>query len=219
MPRKFKLTRLELKRQRDSLARYERYLPMLKLKQQQLQIMLRKVDLERRRAADEAAAARAAFEAYSAVLADLAGLDVAALARPAEVRTSTANVAGLRLPIFEGVSFAPAEYSLFATPPWVDRALADLRDLNRRQAELDVLDRQHALLGRELTRVIQRVNLFEKIMIPQCRDAIRVIRIALGDEMTAAVVRAKIAKGKLDEAAEAPDEHLPPTPVPVGGAA
>ena len=48
-----------------------------------------------------------------------------------------------------------------------------------------------------MARVIQRVNLFEKIMIPQDRDAIRRIRIKLGDEMAAAVGRAKIAKGKL----------------------
>ena len=36
-------------------------------------------------------------------------------------------------------------------------------------------------------------------MIPNSREAIRIIRIALGDEMTAAVGRAKIAKGKLAE--------------------
>ncbi|MCX5669743.1 MAG: hypothetical protein NTU94_00260, partial [Planctomycetota bacterium] len=46
---------------------------------------------------------------------------------------------------------------------------------------------------------IQRVNLFEKIKIPEAREAIRVIRIRLGDEMTAAVGRAKIAKAKFGE--------------------
>ncbi len=34
-------------------------------------------------------------------------------------------------------------------------------------------------------------------MIPQATNAIRIIRIRLGDEMTAAVGRAKIAKSKL----------------------
>jgi vacuolar-type H+-ATPase subunit D/Vma8 len=35
------------------------------------------------------------------------------------------------------------------------------------------------------------------VKIPENREAIRRIRIHLGDEMTAAVGRAKIAKGKL----------------------
>jgi V/A-type H+-transporting ATPase subunit D len=103
------------------------------------------------------------------------------------------------VPVFEGIEFATPSYSLFSTPAWVDRALADLRDVNRRQAELDVLREQYSRLRRELTKIIQRVNLFEKIKIPEAGEAIRRIRIHLGDEMTAAVGRAKIAKGKIGE--------------------
>ena len=99
--------------------------------------------------------------------------------------------------MFEDVEFPAARYSLFGTPAWVDQTLADLRQQSRRQAEYDVVREVEALLQGELARVIQRVNLFEKIMIPQDREAIRRIRIKLGDEMAAAVGRAKIAKGKL----------------------
>jgi len=203
--RKIKRTRLELKRQRDALRRFERYLPLLKLKQQQLQVGLNKLQARRRKARAAVEQAREAFDRYRDVLADTAGVDVEALARPEEVKTSTANVAGVNVPVFEGVTFPAVTYSLFATPAWVDRTLADLRELTRRRTEMGVLDRQDALIRHELTRVIQRVNLFEKIKIPACRENIRVIRIALGDEMTAAVVRAKIAKAKLAEV-----EHGPP---------
>ena len=48
---------------------------------------------------------------------------------------------------------------------------------------------------------MQRVNLFEKVMIPNTQDNIRRIRIALGDQMTAGVARAKIAKAKLEQKA------------------
>ena len=99
-------------------------------------------------------------------------------------------------------TFPEPTYSLFATPPWVDRALADLRSLNEKLARAEVLQKQYDLLSRELTKIVQRVNLFEKIKIPEATENIRVIRIRLGDEMTAAVGRAKIAKGKL-EAVEA----------------
>lgn len=199
MAKKIKLTRPELKRQRDALHRFERYLPMLKLKQQQLQMTIRETGEKHRAAAAAVEAARTAFRAYRAVLNDRAGLDIEASARPSEVRTGTTNIAGVNVPVFEGVIFPKVTYSLFATPPWVDRALADLREVNRRQAELDVLQQQYDRLRRELVKIIQRVNLFEKIKIPESREAIRRIRIHLGDEMTAGVGRAKIAKGKIGE--------------------
>jgi len=195
--KKFKLTRPELKRQRDALTRFERYLPTLKLKQQQLQLTIQEVEQRRRQAVAAVEAARKVFSTYEPVLRDMAGLNVRELARPSEVKKGRANIAGINVPVFEGATFQSIRYSLFATPPWVDRALADLKDLNRRQLEADVLQEQHDILKRELTKIIQRVNLFEKVKIPEARDIIRRIRIHLGDQMTAAVGRAKIAKNKI----------------------
>ncbi|MCE5278005.1 MAG: V-type ATP synthase subunit D [Planctomycetaceae bacterium] len=197
MAQKVKLTRPELKRQRDALHRFERYLPMLKLKQQQLQSTVQQVQRDAAQALRDVQAAQQTFEQYSAVMADRAGVNVAALAEPATVKTSTANIAGVTIPVFQGVEFAPADYSLFATPAWVDRAVADLRAVSSLKARADILHRQQLLLQRELVKIIQRVNLFEKVKIPRTREIIRVIRIKLGDEMTAAVGRAKIAKNKL----------------------
>jgi len=197
MAKKVKLTRPELKRQRDALARFERYLPMLKLKQQQLQLTIRQIKLALRRAEEVLAQAKATFDPYRIVLKDIAGLNVSQMAEPSEVRTNTENIAGVSIPVFVGVEFPTAIYSLFSTPPWVDQALADMRAITSHQAECQVFRRQHELLQRELTKIIQRVNLFEKVKIPETREAIRLIRIRLGDEMTAAVGRAKIAKTKL----------------------
>lgn len=202
MATKIKTTRPELKRQRDALKRYRRYLPMLKLKQQQLQVMMRDVSREFRRVQDELKAAENVFEAYRSVTQALAGVDVQGLAKPSRVDTGVTNVAGVALPIFKGVEFPPLSYSLFATGAWVDRTLIDLRRISGLKAEGDVLTQQYELLERELTRVIQRVNLFEKVKIPESQTAIRVIRIRLGDEMTAGVGRAKIAKSKLSGAEE-----------------
>jgi V/A-type H+-transporting ATPase subunit D len=201
--KKIKLTRPELKRQRDLLARYRRFLPMLKLKQQQLQVALREVTQRRAKVPAELDEATRTFQAYEAVLADPAGLPLRPWAQPVEVRTSRFNVAGVSLPAFEEALFPEAQYSLFGTPAWVDRALADLRGISRHRARVAVLDEEHRLLNHELTRIVQRVNLFEKVKIPESQDAIRVIRIKLGDEMTAAVGRAKIAKSKLTETAGA----------------
>ena len=188
------------------MARFQRYLPMLKLKQQQLQSTLRDIDKACKEAEAACNAAYAKFESYNAVLSDVAGVNVSELGQCSEIKTTEQNIAGVNIPVFDGVEFAPAEYSLFGTPVWVDSALADLRDCSQYEAKMKVFQEQTALLRRELTKIVQRVNLFEKVKIPEARDHIRVIRIYLGDEMTAAVGRAKIAKGKITD--EGPQEGL-----------
>ena len=197
MAAKIKLTRPELKRQRDALRRFQRYLPMLKLKQQQLQMMVRRMTGEVQAAFDAIKAAREKFAPFKAILIEDAGVNIEELSKPSRIDTTVDNIAGVNIPIFRDVEFPAPTYSLFATPAWVDETLKDLREVSRRQAEYDIRSKALQLIERELTKIVQRVNLFEKVKIPQSKEAIRRIRIKLGDEMTAAVGRAKIAKGKI----------------------
>ncbi len=53
-------------------------------------------------------------------------------------------------------------------------------------------------MKQELRITTQRVNLFEKVKIPQAEEAIRRIKIFIGDQMTNAVGRSKIAKKKIE---------------------
>lgn len=197
--RKIKLTRTELKLQRDALARYERYLPTLKLKQQQIQSSIVQTRRQYRQVQKNADAAQAHINVYQNVFNDVAGVNIKHLATPDDVQTTQHSVAGIYIPRFEGVSFPQVDYSLFGTASWVDRALIDLRDLSRLNAELKIVQTCLDLLQAELKKVMQRVNLFEKIKIPETMDNIRRIRIAVGDQMTAGVARAKIAKAKLEQ--------------------
>lgn len=64
-------------------------------------------------------------------------------------------------------------------------------------AEIEVLREQLRLLGEELQITTQRVNLFEKVKIPETKNNIRKIQIYLGDQQTAGVVRGKMAKNKI----------------------
>jgi len=224
MAKKIRMTRPELKRQRDALARYARYLPMLKLKQQQLQMTVREVAQRRDEARSAADAAAAEVDPYRDVLADTAGVDVDALTTPEEVVRHEENIAGVRIPVFDSLSFPRVQYSLFATPPWVDRALADLRDLVEKDLRAKTFQEQFDLLDRALTKIIQRVNLFEKVLIPDARENIRVIRIQLGEEQTAGVARAKLAKAKIESqaggvlAVSVPDNAAPAARAPEGQA-
>ncbi|MBU0698487.1 MAG: V-type ATP synthase subunit D, partial [Proteobacteria bacterium] len=107
------------------------------------------------------------------------------------------NIAGVEVPEFDGVLFKEILYSLFATPAWMDKALQVLRRMVAAREELRVLQEKEALLREELRTTTQRVNLFEKKLIPELKENIRKIKIFLGDEETAAVGRAKLAKAKL----------------------
>ncbi len=202
MPRprkKIKLTWTELRQQRNALARFELYLPTLQLKQQQLQSAILQARREHHKVKQAKDACAEKLSTYRAVFNDTAGINVVAFSVPEDIKTVTTNIAGVRVPVFESAAFPLVTYSLFGTSPWVDQALADLREQNLRLAELEIIERKLELLHIELRKVMQRVNLFEKVIIPEVRENIRRIRIALGDRMTAAVARAKIAKEKLAE--------------------
>jgi V/A-type H+-transporting ATPase subunit D len=197
--RKIKYTRTELKRQRDALARFKRYLPTLKLKQQQVQASILQTREKFRQMWEAVDALAKTIVVYEGLFQSAAGLNFKMLAEPEKIHTSRHSIAGVHVPQFENIVFPRADYSLFGTAPWVDRAIADLRHLNRQRAEVDVLQECLDLLEAELKKVMQRVNLFEKVMIPTTLENIRRIRIALGDQMTAGVARAKIAKAKLEQ--------------------
>jgi len=187
-----------LRQQRNALKRFELYLPTLQLKQQQLQSAILQARREHSAVEEALDACAEKISTYRTVFNDTAGVNVVTLSEPAEIKTTMANFAGVRVPVFKAAVFPQATYSLFGTSAWVDQALTDLREQIRRLAELAIIERKLELLHTELRKVTQRVNLFEKVTIPEARETIRRIRIALGDRMTAAVARAKIAKEKLE---------------------
>ncbi len=100
---------------------------------------------------------------------------------------------------------ARVEPDLFTTPTWVDDGMAVLEAMIRLRTEREILEEQRRRIADELRVTSQRVNLFEKVKIPETKENIRVIKIFLGDEQTAAVARGKLAK-KRTEAYEYKDQ-------------
>ena len=201
---KIKLTKNELKKQKDALKMYQRYLPTLQLKKQQLQTEIRAIEARVRAIADERDRLLAEFRSWIAVFGEedaVRTADGGWILSAGAVRTSVGNIAGVDIPVFKGAEFTIDEYDLFSRPLWIDRALDRLRAMLTLDLEIKVLEEQVARLGRELRTTTQRVNLFEKVKIPETADNIKKIRIYLGDQQTAQVVRGKIAKRKVVERA------------------
>jgi V/A-type H+-transporting ATPase subunit D len=197
---KFKKTNPELLRQRRALSRYERFLPTLVLKQQLIQAEI--LGVRRERALLQAGVERRLDEIdpWLGFFGESLPGPITRLVSVAGVTTGERSVAGIRLPVLREISWVVRPYSLTATPSWVEAGIEFVKELLQTREALRISISQELVLALELRKVTQRVNLFEKVMIPAAREAIRVIRIALGEEQTAAVGRAKIAKAKKEMA-------------------
>lgn len=192
---KFKLTKTELKAQTDALKRFQRFLPMLQLKKQQLQCEIAGIAAKADAVSARERAVREGLNRWVGLFATDESL-LAGLVKVKDVRTGTANIAGVAIPTFEAIDTDVKEVDPWATPAWVDDAVETTTQILSLQCERAIYEEQRRLVTAELLQTSQRVNLFEKVKIPACKEAIRVIKIALGDEQTAAVTRGKIAKGR-----------------------
>lgn len=195
-----KLTKNELKNQKDNFKQFNRYLPTLQLKKQQLQMVIMQVDAELEKKQEEYNSIINGLDDWVAVLSENKlfpnNLKIENLVKPDIVICTDNNIAGIIVPVFKKLTFKDVSYDVADYPLWVDEAIISMREIARLKVLLLTLKKQSELLNRELRLTSQRVNLFEKVKIPQTKENIRVIEIYLGDQQTSAVVRGKIAKSK-----------------------
>ena len=198
-----KLTKNELKKQKDNLKQFQRYLPTLQLKKQQLQSVIMGIRQELARKEAERIQMIGDLDDWIAVFAENEIFEeekkLDRLVQPDKVIVKDENIAGVTIPAFEELTFKDINYDVDDYPLWVDTAVFKLREIARLDAIVSTLRKQTELLEQELRTTSQRVNLFEKVKIPEAKENIRVIQVYLGDQQTAAVVRGKISKKKLVE--------------------
>ena len=191
---RIKHTKSELKTQRDAQRRYERYLPILQLKKQQLLLEIRTRERQIREKREEEEEARDQAAPWIKLFSE--SFDLASHLHIKQRVFRSENIAGVTVPVLENIQLTRDVPDLVATPTWIDDGLRYLETLARNRIEREALETQHVLLTNELRVTTQRVNLFEKVKIPESKENIRVIRVFLGDMQIAGVARAKIAKAK-----------------------
>lgn len=190
-----KYTKTELKNQRDILRRYLRYLPTLRLKQQQLLLVIAQVHAEQKKLEESRRQYVEELSQWVGTFCDT--FSVSSLIRLKNLEVSTDNIAGVEIPVFQSTVFATQPYDPITTPLWVDMGLKTVETTLEYQLRIGILKEAGARLYDELRVTTQRINLFEKVRIPETQKSIRSIRIFLSDQQTAEVVRGKIAKNKL----------------------
>jgi len=192
---RLKLSKQALHHQQEQLKLYKRLLPSLDLKRRQLTV-------EAQKAQDEYTDALSVLEALETrigeelpMLAD-EELKLQSLVVVSGYKKGEQNVVGVRLPILEFLDCEVADYSFLGTPPWIDLLVQRLKDAKTCQLQAEIAAERLEILRVQVRRVTQRVNLFEKILIPTAHKNIQRLRIYLGETERSAVVTSKLAKSK-----------------------
>lgn len=197
---KLKLTQTELKRQKDQLKSFQRFLPTLQVKKQLLQRELLSCRGRIAQLEERAKKLWRELDEWVGVFGEEIGLGQ--LVELDSIETETEAIAGLELPRFKSLSLKTLDYDLYQTPLWTEAGIDALKRLASIEAEVALEFETEELLAQELRTTSQRVNLFEKMRIPQAQEAIRLIRTHLDDQAVAAVGWARMAKKKAEKRAQ-----------------
>jgi V/A-type H+-transporting ATPase subunit D len=196
---KLALNKSGLQKEREHLRLYQQLLPSLDLKRRQL-------TLELGRAREQMAQIQGEVRDFASETAQqlpmLANreIDLSGIVQIQSIQMGEQNVVGVKLPVLENINFQIQEYSRLAKPPWVDFALAKLQKYAEIKITLQVAAERVRLLEIAERRITQRVNLFDKILIPTTKKNIQKIQILLGDAEREAVVRSKLTKARHKQA-------------------
>ena len=176
--------------------------------------VLPSLDLKRRQLLTEQARARKRLAAINQQLDELAPLiaqdllmlsnqevELTDIVKVVGVSIVEENVVGTRLPRLEKSNIKVREYALLGRPHWVERSVEVLKTAVGLRLQRQVAEQRQRLLNQAARKITQRVNLFDKVLIPKAQSNIKKIQIYLSDAERAAVVNSKIAKRKKGAAA------------------
>lgn len=188
-----------LKAQKDQIDVYERFLPSLDLKKTQLLIEVNRAEHLLHQAKEQSAIDDQRIATWVALL-SATPLELSGLVTLVDWEKRHESVAGVRVPVLGEIQFQVRPYTRLGSPPWIDALVEALQESARQQLKITILEERVQLMSQALKKVTQRINLFEKVLIPEAKENIRKIRLFISDAERTAVCRSKLAKAKLEKA-------------------
>ncbi len=113
------------------------------------------------------------------------------------VEVDVRKIAGVKTPVLRDVSFTVARYSAALLPPWVPGGIETLKRLSRLRIEAEIARKKVTVLEYARKKTTQKVNLYEKVQIPEYQEAIRKIKRFMEDEDNLSKSSQKILKAKI----------------------
>ena len=190
---KLNLSKSGLQKQRENLKLYQRVLPSLDLKRMQLMGELKRAQVQLQEAEAEVKRLNQSVAEQLPMLANRA-IDVSGLVKIDAIKIVEENLVGVKLPVLQEIKCKVVDYSMLAKPHWVDTLVDQLKEMVEQRTRVRVAGDRVRLIEQAVRKVTQRVNLFDKILIPTAKANIKKIQIYLADAERAIVVNSKITK-------------------------
>jgi V/A-type H+-transporting ATPase subunit D len=108
------------------------------------------------------------------------------------------NIAGVKIPILADVNYEVADYALFPQPAWIPAGVDILKKIIKLRVEIKITERQFDILNLARKKTTQKVNLYEKVQIPQYQNAIRMVKRFLEDKENLSKAAQKLVKKRHD---------------------
>lgn len=116
-----------------------------------------------------------------------------------DVKLTVKKIAGVKTPVLNEIIFDIKEFSLFKNPSWFLDGIEIIRELAHIALERDVFERKTQLLEFARKKTTQKVNLYEKVQIPEYEEAILKIKRFMEDEENLSKAAQKIVKSRMEQ--------------------
>ncbi len=124
------------------------------------------------------------------------------LVKVREIKTKTRKIAGIRTPDLQAIDFEIRDVSYFAENGWIPGGIKALQELVILKVRREIAHHRMVVLEYNRKKTTQKVNLYEKVQIPEYRDAILRIKRFMEDEDNLSKASQKILKARLAYAEE-----------------
>lgn len=118
------------------------------------------------------------------------------LIRVKNIELDTKKIAGVETPVFKDATFEIKDFSIYNRPHWYLDGLDIIKELTKLALEREVYFRKMNMLNYARKKTTQKVNLYEKVQIPDYQNAIRKIKRFLEDEENLSKAAQKIVKNR-----------------------
>lgn len=191
---RFQYNKTSLQQQEKALKMRLRTLPTIKSKEsalrQQVKQTKREVDLLEEKLEQELRGYQGMVSLWDEFDASLITVD--------RVDLSMKKIAGVLLPVLDGIHYEVRPFSIFNAPSWWAEGIELLKTLATTGIEAEFLRLKMEYLEHARKKTTQKVNLFEKVQIPGYQDAIRKIKRFLEDEESLSKASQKIMRTNIE---------------------
>lgn len=190
----FNLNKQELNKFIKANKLSKQYLPMLNLKQEELELELHKTNNNIQELEKKIDLLFNELSPYLCCLADPVFPYLDKLIVIDQIIIEQKNVAGIDIPTLIAIQFKNIDHKYFYTPSWVLFIKSHIYKYAEACMRLLLLKKEQEIINKELKKNTHKLNLYHKVMIPYNQTAIKKIKTALDNKKIYAMAIAKIAK-------------------------